>query len=164
MINYKIALSMLALLFVISSCNDTKDKMINMEHDLSLEKKQIMECLDSETKAAFARDYALWKTHWVHRPSIAKTYMNFADTTFSEMTSWEEIDDFVRTYIEDNPEPAPAPAQPDNIDVKVYGKGAWVSYEILDKVFGKKRETRLMEKENGQWKIAGMHTTIYGFE
>jgi len=28
---------------------------------------------------------------------------------------------------------------------------------------GLKRETRLMEKENGQWKIAGMQTTIYGF-
>ena len=90
--------------------------------------------------------------------------MNFADTTFSEMNGWQEIDDFVRTYLAEHPEPAPPPAQPENIDIKLYGNGAWISYEILNEVFGKKRETRLMEKENDKWKIAGMHTTIYGFD
>jgi hypothetical protein len=38
-----------------------------------------------------------------------------------------------------------------------------VSYEQNDVERGLKRETRLMEKKDGQWKIAGMHTTIYGF-
>jgi hypothetical protein len=33
----------------------------------------------------------------------------------------------------------------------------------LDPERGRKRETRLLEKVAGQWKIAGMHTTIYGF-
>lgn len=79
------------------------------------------------------------------------------------MIGWKEIDDFVRIYIEEHPEPVPPPAQPDEIEVRVYGEGAWVSYEILDEVFGAKRETRLMEKENEKWKIAGLHTTIYGF-
>ena len=120
--------------------------------------------LNDETKAAFNRDYQGWKDKWVHEKYVTKTYMNFADTTFSEMDSWQEIDDFVRTYIEEHPEPAPPPAQPKNVTVKIYGTGAWVNYEMMDEVFGRKRETRLMEKEDGRWKIAGMHTTIYGFE
>jgi hypothetical protein len=38
------------------------------------------------------------------------------------------------------------------------------SSEQNDAERGLKRETRLMEKRDGQWKIAGMHTTIYGFK
>ena len=160
---FSIIVIMLAFLF--TSCEQsTKSKSALSNEDYQLEKKAILEALLNETKAAFARDYEAWKANWVHRTSISKTYMNLADTTFSEMTSWNEIDDFVRIYIEENPEPVPPPAQPENIQVQLYGTGAWVSYEILDEVFGKKRETRLMEKEDGRWKIAGMHTTIYGFE
>ena len=141
----------------------TKQTSLLSEESKDLEKEAVLEALLNETKAAFARDYEAWKANWVHRPSISKTYMNFADTTFTEMTSWKEIDDFVRTYINEHPEPVPSPAQPENVDIKIYGTGAWVSYEIMDEVFGRKRETRLMEKEDGRWKIAGMHTTIYGF-
>lgn len=134
------------------------------KENYELEKNAVLEALLNETKSAFARDYEAWKANWLHGPSVSKTYMNFADSTFTEMTSWKEIDDFVSTYIEEHSTPVPPPAQPENINVKIYGTGAWVSYEIIDEVFGKKRETRLLEKENGRWKIAGMHTTIYGFE
>lgn len=48
--------------------------------------------------------------------------------------------------------------------MRLYGKGAWVTYQQQDSLRGLKRETRLMEKVNGEWKIAGMQTTIYGFE
>lgn len=159
----KLSFLLITGLLAISSCQDANNKSIT-ESDTTVEKNKILECLKNETQAAFSRDYENWKTHWVHRPTISKTYMNFADTTFSEMTSWKEIDDFVRTYIEEHPKAVPPPAQPENVDIKIYGTGAWVSYEILDEIFGKKRESRLMEKEKDRWKIAGMHTTIYGFE
>jgi len=156
-------LTLILVFFVLGCEQSTKQPSASLKENYQMEKKAILKALLSETKAAFDRDYEEWKANWVHRPSISKTYMNFADTTFSEMTSWKEIDDFVRIYIEEHPEPVPPPAQPENIHVKLYGTGAWVSYEILDEVFGRKRETRLMEKEKGRWKIAGMHTTIYGF-
>jgi len=149
------------LAILMMSCEQTT---IPPDVSYEAEKKAILGALLNETKGAFARDYEAWKSNWVRGSYVSKTYMNFADTTFSEMTSWKEIDDFVRTYIEEHPEPVPPPAQPENVNIKVYGSGAWVNYEILDEVFGKKRETRLMEKEDGRWKIAVMHTTIYGFE
>jgi len=164
MMHRKISLLILIGLLSILSCQNAHNNKPITESDKNLQKNKILECLWSETQTAFARDYESWKTHWVHRPSISKTYMNFTDTTFSEMKGWQEIDDFVRTYLEEHPQPVPPPAQPENINIKIYGNGAWVSYEILDEVFGKKRETRLMEKENDRWKIAGMHTTIYGFD
>jgi len=64
--------------------------------------------------------------------------------------------------MEEHPEPDPLPALVDSIEARLYGKGAWASYEQNDPKRGLKRETRLMEKENGQWKIAGMQTVIYG--
>lgn len=161
--------SNLCLFIVLLFCAACKEQSQPTAHKLKTEnmeteKQAILDALQGETKAAFGRDYEKWKTHWVHRSTISKTYMNFADTTFSEMIGWKEIDDFVRVYLEEHPEPVPPPAPPENVAIQIYGTGAWVRYEIMDEVFGKKRETRLMEKEKDRWKIAGMHTTIYGFE
>ncbi|MEM1120744.1 MAG: nuclear transport factor 2 family protein, partial [Bacteroidota bacterium] len=82
----------------------------------------------------------------------------------TETLGWKEIDDFVKTYIESHPEPDPIPELVNDIQVRLFGDAAWVSYEQNDAGRGRKRETRLMEKVGGEWKIAGMHTTIYGFE
>lgn len=128
------------------------------------EKKAILQALNDETKAAFQRDYEGWTKKWVHDPTITKTYLNFPDSSFSESMGWEEISSFVKTYIEEHPEPEPLPSPIDQIEVRLYGTGAWVTYEQVDANRGRKRENRLMEKVNGEWKIAGMQTTIYGFE
>ena len=68
------------------------------------------------------------------------------DSTFSESIGWNEISQFVKTFIEEQPEPEPTPKLVDDIDVRLYGNGAWVSFVQLDSLRGLKRETRLMEK------------------
>lgn len=137
---------------------NTISKMDNFEQ----EKAAILAVLNDETKAAFNRDYEGWKTKWVHEAYVTKTYMDFSSNSMTETLGWEEIDDFVSTYIEEHPEPDPLPTLVDKINVRLFNTAAWVSYEQNDAERGLKRETRLMEKQNGQWKIAGMHTTIYG--
>lgn len=152
--------------FTISCKEVTKEKAENAtNHTTSLEqeKRAIIETLNNETKAAFQRDYESWKTKWVHDPTITKTYINFVDSTFTESVGWNEISNFVKTFIKEHPEPEPVPKLLDKIDVRLYGNGAWVTYEQRDSIRGLKRETRLMEKVNEEWKIAGMQTTIYGF-
>ena len=128
------------------------------------EKKAILSTLNNETKAAFQRDYDAWQQYWVHDDDITKVYLDFPENTFSESLGWTEISGFVKDFFEEHPEPEPLPELLDSIYVRLYGKGAWVTYEQQDSLRGLKRETRLMEKVNGQWKIAGMQTTIYGFE
>lgn len=165
-INKLITLILTTLIISISCKNVDTDKTestIKLTQNLEQEKKSILETLNNETKAAFQRDYKSWKENWVHEKTITKTYINFPDSSFTESIGWNEISSFVKTFIEEHPEPEPIPALVDDIDVRLYGSGAWVSYEQQDSLRGLKRETRLMEKLNGQWRIAGMHTTIYGF-
>ncbi|PIF00775.1 MAG: hypothetical protein CR994_03725 [Maribacter sp.] len=158
----------LLTLCIFVSCKEKKEsevnRTVNQKINPELEKQAILERLNNETKDAFQRDYEAWTKNWVHDPSISKVYMNFVDSTFSESIGWKEISQFVKTFIEEHPEPEPVPKLLDKINVRLYGNGAWVTYRQQDSLRGIKRETRLMEKVNGEWKIAGMQTTIYGFE
>ena len=122
----------------------------------------ILDVVNAETRDALGRDYEGWKNHWVHEPYVVKTYVNLADGSGSETRGWDAVDDVVRTYLEDHPEPEPPPRPVEDADVRLYGDGAWVSYEQEDADQGRKRESRLMERVGGAWRIAGMHTTIYG--
>lgn len=131
---------------------------VTFEH----EKAAILQTLNRETEAAFSRDYEAWQDKWVHDPAMTKIYLNFADSTFSESIGWKEISQFVKDYFEAHPQPEPVPEMVEDIQVRLFGTGAWVVYEQRDSLRGLKRETRLMEKVAGQWKIAGMQTTIYG--
>ena len=168
MIRKKVLFFVIAAMCLVVGCKevqkeitqDTVAEVLTSEQ----EKAAILETLNNETKAAFQRDYQDWQNKWVHEPTITKTYLDFSDSTFSESVGWEEISQFVKTFIEEHPEPEPIPKLVDQIDVKLYDNGAWVIYELQDSIRGLKRETRLMEKVNGEWKIAGMSTTIYGFK
>jgi len=154
-----ISLGSIILLFVVSCKEHLSEKQ---SVTFSQEKAAILTVLNDETKAAFNRNYEAWKDKWIHEQYVTKTYMQFPDSSITETLGWEEIDNFVRTYIEEHPEPAPLPTMVDDINIRLYGTGAWVTYQQNDSERGLKRETRLMEKVGGQWKIAGMHTTIYG--
>ncbi|XLS27785.1 nuclear transport factor 2 family protein [Flavobacteriaceae bacterium M23B6Z8] len=134
-----------------------------MATNYKLEKAAIIETLHNETKAAFNRDYETWKTYWIQEPFVTKTYMEFPDH-IEETLGWEAVDAFVRDFFKKYPDPEPVPKAITDMDIRLYENAAWVSYELNDSIRGRKRETRLMEKVGKQWKIAGMHTTIYGKE
>ena len=158
---------LLILIFAMGCGNNIKTTPTNKENQTSnfdQEKTAIIATLNDETKAAFQRDYESWKGKWVHDSTITKTYINFPENSFTESIGWKEISSFVKTFIEEHPEPEPLPKLLNDVEVRLYGNGAWVSYEQQDSIRGLKRETRLMEKIDGQWRIAGMHTTIYGFQ
>ena len=154
----------IALTYFTSCTNSNPPDQPTMIQNIEVEKEEILNALNGETKAAFQRDYEAWTKFWIHDPNLSKTYMNYVDNSFSESIGWKEVSGFVKKFIEEHPTPEPPPKLLDEIDIRLYENGAWVSYEQLDSIRGRKRETRLMEKENGMWKIAGMHTTIYGFE
>ena len=124
----------------------------------------ILNTLNEETEAFFSRDYEHWTSKWVHKDYIYKSYMIMTDSSMSEMLGWQNIEAFGRDYIKNHLKPEVPPTPLSKIEVRFYGEGAWVSFQQQDPQRGLKRETRLLEKEKGEWKIAGMHTTVYGFD
>jgi len=149
------------VLLLMVACSPSSDLALSAE-DVKADKAAILRVLNEETIAAFSRDYEGWQSKWVQTPYVTKTYMNFADSSMTETLGWEEVNQFVVDYFAEHPEPDPLPDPLISIDVRVYGNGAWVSYEQDDPARGHKRETRLMERVDGAWKIAGMQTVIYG--
>jgi hypothetical protein len=162
--NSKLCASLLFILFMTIGCETNVNQEAEKTGNFDKEKAAILKTLHGETEAAFQRKYDKWKECWVHDPNITKTYINFVDSSFSESIGWDNISNFVKTFIEKHPKPEPVPKLVADIDVRLYKNGAWVSFEQQDSLRGLKRETRLMEKVDGHWKIAGMHTTIYGFK
>lgn len=160
----KIILSIVAVIILFSCDRPAENNSFNGIENYEKEKEAIISVINNETKAAFQRDYKSWKEKWVHDSNISKSYLNFVDGTYSETLGWDDINKFVKTYIEENPEPDILPKLVDDVELRLYGNGAWIVFEQLDPKVGLKRETRLMEKEDGVWKIAGMQTSIYGFE
>jgi len=132
--------------------------------DIQAEKQAILTTLNEETAAAFRRDYDTWQSKWVHSPTMTKVYEDLAGDESSNSTGWEEISQFVKDFFVAHPEPEPVPELLSEIDVRLEGNRAEVIYEQQDSLRGRKQEMRTMEKVDGEWKIAGMKTTIYGFE
>ncbi len=162
---HKLLVFIFVTVLCVSCAKDKNNFVKNIQSqpmDFEKEKQAILTTLHNETKAAFQRDYESWKNYWVHDSTISKTYINFEENSFSESVGWNEISSFVKMFIEEHPEPEPIPELVKEIEVRLYQNGAWVTYEQQDSLRGLKRETRLMEKSNGTWRIAGMHTTIYG--
>ncbi|NKI32304.1 hypothetical protein [Croceivirga thetidis] len=160
--------SFFLLVLLVFGCNKKDQSSIAVPTDGSFtiekEKEAILNTLNNETKAAFQRNYQEWQAYWVHDEDITKVYIDISERSFSESIGWKEISQFVKTFFEEHPEPEPVPELLDKIDVRLYGNGAWVTYMQNDSIRGLKKETRLMEKVGGEWKIAGMQTTIYGFD
>jgi hypothetical protein len=124
-------------------------------------KLQIEKLISDETAAAFERDFERWKTYWVHSDETFKTYINFSDSSFQEVLGWNNIQEFVKNFMDENPQAEEAPNIESEISIDIFENAAWVSFIQQDAKRGKKREARLLRLIEGEWKIFGMHTTIY---
>ena len=135
---------------------------------LNQEEKAIIAVIEGETKAHFERDYETWSNSFVH-----------ADY-YREHRFWEGWKDKVRTtsgwetklaknkkrFNGDLPKnewnDAKYVRSNINIQVSEAKDMAWVTYHQramnleTKEVIGKSLETRIMEKHDGQWKIAFM--------
>lgn len=111
--------------------------------------------LRSETEGFFKRDKAEWSNAWAHT-----TYINFAANLyggdFRLVKGWDELEkhfasQFKSTKIKDK-----VTVQNSNYSIHQNGNMALVTYDqtLLDS-HGKttSKETRVLEKLNGQWKI-----------
>lgn len=131
--------------------------------DMEPERAAILETIQGESTAFWDKDFDRWKSYWVQSPH-ARIMGWWAAGGVSVTEGWDAIAGGMRTLMRENPEPNPTAAlvRRENLNVRILGDMALVTFdqygtntgdERMD-MPGLSRETRVLEKHDGQWKIA----------
>lgn len=166
-----VTLSILTLIFVTfyacQSPADTSDKGVEaaVEFDEAKEKAAILSAIEQETKCFFERDYECWKEYWIQEDYAFQAWNN-ADGTFDAAVGWDKIHDQGKSYIDNVPEGKTKTSHPivkrGDIQFKFYGDNLayliWQQYnsDRKNEYYSVSQETRLMEKQDGKWKIVNV--------
>lgn len=127
---------------------------------LQKEKDAILATIEKETESFFTRDYEAWKSTFAHVDYAFQAWSN-QDGTFDASVGWDRVDQTIGKYINENPVPDSAQRRVErkNIRYKFYGPNvAFLTWDQFNSdrgqnIFLHSKETRLMEKINGDWKI-----------
>lgn len=122
----------------------------------------IMEVIQGESAAFWEKDYDKWAGYWAHGPYV-RIMGWWEDGGISVTEGWETISGGMRTLMEENPEPNPTAGlvRRENVNMRISEAMALVTFdqygldtgdERMD-MAGLSRETRVLEKQDGQWKI-----------
>ncbi len=129
------------------------------EGKLTKDEAAIKAVIESESEYFWGRDFDKWAALYVHAPYVVWTASSKNGVrTYQGWESWKKE---VKSLFESDPDPKPyeGVVTKYNYRFRIYKDGAWVSFDQMDNGT-KTLETRIMEKENGKWKIA-MVQVIY---
>jgi len=124
------------------------------------EQQAIRKVIDQETKAYFENKYENWADTWVHDSTTFR--MNISPTGIDKTTGWDKLNKGLKEYMQ-----TATPLNEENMsaytnkfDYEYYISGSMATVLFKE---GKTKETatdqmRLMVKQNGAWKIAGLTT------
>ncbi len=152
----------LLLLCVLSACNANVSQT-EPAIDYAKEEAAIMAVIEGESKAFWDKDFTAFSGYWL-QDSSARIMGWWPDGGVTVNEGWEMIGPKIKQMMEDNPTPNPSAARAlrKNINIRIFKDVAWLTFDQYgfntgDNAFdmdGRSRETRVMEKHNGQWKIA----------
>ncbi len=149
--------------FLCQSCTLSSQSKLDEEQ----EKIAIMKVIEDETECFFRRDYDCWQNQFTHTDYSYQAWSN-SDGTFDASVGWPAIEKNLGKYIKENPaEPEEAGSshpvvKRKNIKVKFYGNEAahltWDQFnsDRNQNYYLQSKEVRLMEKQDGQWKIVNV--------
>jgi hypothetical protein len=131
------------------------------ENDYTTDKKAIMATIQKETDCFYERNYDCWKDTYVHEKYVFQGWSN-RDGTFDTKVSWDTVNFSIKKYIQNTPKSphAQKPVERRNLQYKFYTDTlaymTWDQYQVIrdGTKYQYSKEIRLMEKHNGQWKIA----------
>lgn len=122
--------------------------------DPAKEVKNIKALIEKETRAFFEIDKQTWSDCWAHVPYA---FWSFADTTdVNSFSGWEAIDQGFAAYFSSS-RPSEATIEREWLDIRIFGNGAYARFtqKVNDPDISRdeQAEVRVLEKQNGQWKI-----------
>ncbi len=138
---------------------------------LEKDEAEILEVIDRQAAAFWAKDFQRWADTWVHAPYIKRLGWSKAGGV-SSMEGWEEIGAWMKKNMADNPKPNPTPAKlvRERLNFRIHRDLAWVTFEQRAVSTGEARfdmpglsyETRLLEKHDGKWRVVYLSYLLAG--
>jgi hypothetical protein len=134
----------------------------NTDAALEREKTAILEVIERQAAAFWAKDFQGWADTWVHAPYVRRLGWSGSGGV-SSVEGWEAIGAAMKMNMTSNPKPNPTPAKVarDRLNFRIYGDVAWVTFEQRGVDTGEPSfdmpglsyETRIFEKHDGKWKV-----------
>lgn len=157
----------LVLIAGVLACNQPaeNDSASTKNFDEKVETAAIMKTIENETACFYKRDYTCWKENFVQADYAFQAWNN-PDGTFSAKTGWDNVDKNVASYLKANPVEQGGSSHPQverrNMIVRFFsGNLAYLVWDQYNsdkdsKLFVYSKDQRIMEKINGEWKIANV--------
>lgn len=135
------------------------------------EREAILAVIEGESAAFWNKDYDKWASYWVHEPYI-RTMGWWKDGGVTVVQGWDERAERSKGNFTKSPDanPTATRVRRENINMRIYPDVAWLTFDQYGEDTGDKlmdmpglsRETRIMEKHNGEWKIAYVGWLLQG--
>jgi hypothetical protein len=164
----KNVIGLLLLAFVVvMSCDRPSTITQNAESadtvDFEKEKTAILELIQRESEGFWEKDFEKYASCWVQE-EYARTLGYWKDGGIVVVNGWKERAARTKEHMEKSPEanPTATKVRRENLNLRIFKDVAWVTFDqygedtgdpLMD-MPGLSRETRILEKQNGQWKIA----------
>lgn len=126
------------------------------------EAEAVMRVIETETTAFWMKDYEGWAACWLQVPDIRMLGW-WARGGIRVTEGWDALSANVRGLMAENPAPQPEAAQVrrENVNIRVSDVMAWVTFDQYGADTGEpdmdmpglSRESRILEKHGGEWKL-----------
>ena len=141
--------------------------------DYETEKEAILTVIEEESAAFWNKDFEKFAACWVQGPHI-RTMGWWETGGVTVVEGWEERARRTKAHMEASPEPNPTATNVirKNMNLRIFRDVAWLTFdqygedtgdESMD-MPGLSRETRILEKQDGKWKIAYVGWLLEGFK
>jgi ketosteroid isomerase-like protein len=126
------------------------------------DKAAVMKVMREEAAAFWNKDYKAWARCWVHAGYVRHNTPS-SNGGVAIIKGWGTISKLIKKLIEENPKPSAMAAKMrlKNVSLRVGSDMAWVTYDQhgVDtgepdmNMPGVSRETKILEKHDGKWKL-----------
>lgn len=133
------------------------------------DKEEILDVVRGETMSFYHKDFKEFENAWAHGDYV-RIMGWWKDGGVTVRKGWNEIGGHMKKKMADDPEPIAQIPHIENINMRISGNMAWVTFDQYGEDTGSQafdmpglsRETRILEKQNGQWKIVYVGWLLQG--
>ncbi|MBR9923101.1 MAG: hypothetical protein GYB31_19915 [Bacteroidetes bacterium] len=124
--------------------------VLQAQEKYTQEQQEIIDVIENESKHFWARDYKQWKETWIQTEYIVWTVAT--RDGIQQYKGWNDWSLAVMELFAESPEPQEYNVRKYNYEFHIYGDGAWVTF--TQDTGNESMETRILERKDGNWKIA----------